>query len=76
MPYVVMMAEKSYFEGMGINDVESLLAADITYFNSLIGTGVSLEEFLASSNIALRGQQTKRWQDLSPAKGRRICQLS
>lgn len=68
MPYVVMMAEKNYFEGMGINDVESLLAADITYFNSLIGTGLSLEEFLASSNIALRGQQTKRWQDLSPAK--------
>lgn len=68
MPFIVMMAEKSYFSGLGIYNVTTLIDADINYFNSLSGEGQSLEEFLTKSNFATMGKQTKRWQDLSPAK--------
>lgn len=68
MPYIVMMAEKSYLTQQGITSVEALIAADQTYFYTNIIDDVTLEEFLQRSNIALTGENTKRWQDLSPAK--------
>ena len=67
MPYIVMMAEKSYFTSQGISDEESLIYADQTFFNSYL-TDNTLEEFLNESGFAMRGQRSKRWQDLSPAK--------
>ena len=67
MPYIVMMAEKSYFTSQGISNEESLIYADQTFFNSYL-TDNTLEEFLNESGFAMRGQQSKRWQDLSPAK--------
>jgi hypothetical protein len=68
MPYIVMMAEKSYLTGQNITSVEDLVYADYIYFNSYITDNSNIEEFLKSSNVALCGKQTKRWQDLSPAK--------
>lgn len=68
MPYIVMMAEKSYLTEQGIATVEELIAADQAYFYTYITGDTTLEEFLNQSNFALRGKQTKRWQDLSPAK--------
>ena len=68
MPFIVMMTEKSYFSGVGIYDTTTLIDADVNYFNSLAGKDQSLEEFLTKSNFAMTGKQTKRWQDLSPAK--------
>ncbi|MBO7307436.1 MAG: hypothetical protein J6U59_05360 [Alistipes sp.] len=67
MPYIVMMAEKSYFTSQGISDEESLIYADQTLFNSYL-TDNTLEEFLNESGFVMRGQRSKRWQDLSPAK--------
>lgn len=68
MPYIVMMAEKSYFATAGIDDVLSLVDADETYFRTLMAEGDSLEEFLPKSNIERRGVTTQRWEGLSPAK--------
>lgn len=68
MPYIVMMAEKSYLTRQGITSVEELIAADLAYFYTYITGGTTLEEFLRDSNFALNGTNTKRWQDLSPAK--------
>ena len=68
MPYIVMMAEKSYLTEQRITSVEELVAADQAYFYTYITGDVSLEEFLRESNLALNGAKTKRWQDLSPAK--------
>lgn len=68
MLYVVMMAEKSYLAGMGITSVEELVAADQSYFYTYITGDTTLEQFLKQSNLALCGEQSKRWQDLSPAK--------
>ena len=34
MPFIVMMAEKSYFSGVGIYDTTTLIDADVNYFNS------------------------------------------
>lgn len=65
--YIVMMAEKSYFADMGITDAETLIYADYALFASY-ATDTTLEEFLTKSGIAMQGTQTKRWQDLSPAK--------
>ena len=65
--YIVMMAEKSYFVDMGITDAETLIYADYALFASY-ATDTTLEEFLTKSGIAMQGTQTKRWQDLSPAK--------
>lgn len=68
MSYVVMMAEIAYLTEQGIDSVEELVAADEAYFYSYLTNAASLEEFLCNNNIALRGEQTKRWIDLSPAK--------
>lgn len=68
MPYIVMMAEKSYLTEQGITNVEELIAADQAYFYTYISGETTLEEFLRDSNLALNGTKTKRWQDLSPAK--------
>lgn len=68
MPYIVMMAEKSYLTNQGIGSVEELVAADQAYFYTYITGETTLEEFLCESNLALNGTMTKRWQDLSPAK--------
>ena len=68
MPYIVMMAEKSYFEASDITNPEALIAADIARYYSYIESRESLEEFIERENIALRGVQTRQWQDLSPAK--------
>lgn len=68
MPYVVMMAEKSYLTEQGITTVEELVAADLAYFNTYFDGATSLEEFMRESNIALYGTGPKRWIDLSPAK--------
>lgn len=68
MPYIVMMAEKSYLTEQGITSVEELVAADQAYFYTYVTGGKTLEEFLRESNLALNGTKTKRWQDLSPAK--------
>lgn len=68
MPYIVMMAEKSYLTTQGITTTEELVTADQAYFYTFITGDVTLEEFLINSNLALYGENTKRWQDLSPAK--------
>lgn len=68
MPYVVMMAEKSYLTEQGIHSVEELVAADLAYFYTYIAGDTTLDKFLLESNLALRGAQTKRWQELSPAR--------
>ena len=68
MPYIVMMAEKSYFEASDITNPEALIAADIARYYSYIESSESLEEFIERENIALRGVQTRQWQELSPAK--------
>lgn len=67
-PYIIMMAEKSYFTDGYINDSEMLVAADESYFRTLMYEGITLEEFLSESNIERRGSTTQRWQELSPAK--------
>lgn len=68
MYYVLMMAEKSYLTELGIDSVEELSEVDLAYFYSYITPDATLEEFLKSSNLVLRSKQTKRWQDLSPAR--------
>ena len=68
MPYVVMMAEKSYFAGSGITNADELVVADEIYFRALMAEGDRLADFLVKSNIELRGDTTKQWVDLSPAK--------
>lgn len=68
MQYVVMMAEKSYFETAGIVDARSLIETDESRFRSLMTESDSLEEFLQKSNIARKGECTQRWEDISPAK--------
>ena len=68
MPYIVMMAEKSYLTEQRITSVEELCAADQAYFYTYITGDTTLEAFLRDSNLALNGTKTKRWQDLSPAK--------
>lgn len=64
--YIAMMAEKRYFTEQNITDEETLISADRSLFYSY--TDKSLEQFLKDSGIAMQGTQTKRWQDLSPAK--------
>jgi hypothetical protein len=66
MKYIVMMAEQRYFTENNISDEEILTDADRILFDSY--TDKTLEEFLNDSGIAMQGKQTKRWQDLSPAK--------
>ena len=68
MPYIVMMAEKSYFAGANIANVDDLVAADEIHFRTLMHEGVTLETFLVESNIQRLGHATQRWEDLSPAK--------
>ena len=68
MPYVVMLAEKAYFLDRGITNEQELVDADQAFFSGYITDDASLEEFLRSSGFAMQGTQTKRWQDLSPAK--------
>lgn len=68
MPYIVMMAEKSYLTEQRITSVEELVATDQAYFYTYITGDTTLEVFLRDSNLALNGTKTKRWQDLSPAK--------
>lgn len=68
MLYIVMMAEKSYLTGQNISTVEDLVSADMSYFYTYINGDTTLEEFLVNSNLAMSDNQTKRWQDLSPAK--------
>lgn len=68
LQYVVMMAEKSYFETAGIVDARTLIEADESRFRSLMSESDGLEEFLQKSNIARKGECTQRWEDISPAK--------
>ena len=68
MFYVVSMAEKSYFTGMNITTVEELVAADIIQYSNYVTAQESLEEFLTRSGLAMRGKQTRVWQELSPAR--------
>lgn len=68
MPYVVMLAEKAYFLDRGITNEQELVDADQAFFSGYITDDASLEEFLRSSGFAMQGTQTKRWQELSPAK--------
>ena len=68
MPYIVMMAERSYLEASNITNAEELIAADIARYYSYITSDESIEEFIERSNIALCGVQTREWQELSPAK--------
>ena len=68
MLYVVTMAEKNYLTGMNITTVEELVAADITQYYSYVSANESLEDFLTRSGLAMRGKQTRVWQDLSPAR--------
>jgi len=68
MSYIVMMAEKSYFASASIANVDDLVAADESYFRTLMYDGITLEEFLVESNILRLGSVTQSWQDLSPAK--------
>lgn len=68
MLYIVMMAEKSYLTGQNISTVEDLVSADMSYFYTYIAGDTTLEEFLVNSKLAMSDNQTKRWQDLSPAK--------
>ena len=68
MLYIVMMAEKSYLTGQNISTVEDLVSADMSYFYTYINGDTTLEEFLVNSNLAMSDNETKRWQDLSPAK--------
>ena len=67
MSYIVMMAEKAYFTQSNITDEETLIAADYSLFLSYIVDG-TIEEFVTKSGIAMQGANSKRWQDLSPAK--------
>lgn len=67
-PYIIMMAEKAYFASLNIESVDDLVSSDETYFSTLKGEDVSLEEFLPKSNLERRGRTTQRWAELSPAK--------
>ena len=66
--YVVMLAERSYFEQLNITSAEELVAADYNYFITNNTSEESLEEFLVKSRLAMKGAQTRVWQDLSPAR--------
>lgn len=66
--YVVMLAERSYFEQLNITSAEELVAADYNYFITKNTSEDSLEEFLVKDRLAMKGKQTRVWQDLSPAK--------
>lgn len=66
--YVVTMAEKSYLTGMGITSAEELISADISQYSSYLSAADSLEDFLVRNKLAMRGKQTRVWQDLSPAR--------
>lgn len=66
--YVVMLAERSYFEQLNITSAEELVAADYNYFITNNTSEDSLEDFLTSNRLAVQGKQTRVWQDLSPAK--------
>lgn len=66
--YVVMLAERSYFEQLNITSTEELVAADYNYFITNNTSEDSLEEFLVKDRLAVQGKQTRVWQDLSPAK--------
>ncbi len=68
MLYVVTMAEKSYLTGLNITTVEELVAADIIQYSNYITDGDSLEDFLTKSKLAMRGNQKRVWQDMSPAR--------
>ena len=68
MTYIVMMAETSYLTNQGITTTEDLVAADLSYFSTVLTGDTTIEQFLNSSGVVLCGKQTKRWQDLSPAK--------
>lgn len=66
--YVVMLAERSYFEQLNITSAEELVAADYNYFITNNTSEESLEESLVKDRLAMKGKQTRVWQDLSPAK--------
>lgn len=66
--YIVMMAERSYLTGLNINNAEELVAADMSVFSSYVSGDKSLEQFLVDSKIALQGNVTRVWQELSPAR--------
>lgn len=67
MPYIVMMAEKSYFIDSSIKNEDDLVEVDYYRFLSYVSGG-TLEEYLGKANVLNYKSQTKRWQDLSPAK--------
>lgn len=66
--YVAMLAERSYFDQLNITSSDDVVAADFNYFITNNTSDKSLEEFLVESRLALKGAQTRVWQDLSPAK--------
>lgn len=67
MPYIVMMAEKSYFRDSNISTADELVYSDSTLFSSY-AVDSTLEEYMLNSGFMLMGDKSKRWQDLSPAK--------
>ena len=67
MPYIVMMAEKSYFHDSYISTADELVYSDSTLFSSY-AVDSTLEEYMLNSGFMLMGDKSKRWQDLSPAK--------
>ena len=67
MPYIVMMAEKSYFLDSNISTADELVYSDSTLFSSY-AVDSTLEEYMLNSGFMLMGDKSKRWQDLSPAK--------
>lgn len=68
MPYVVMVAEKRYFAEYGIVTADDLVGMDLSRFYSNMSGEDSVEEYIHRVKIANYGEQTKHWQDLSPAK--------
>ncbi|MBQ8366930.1 MAG: BACON domain-containing protein [Alistipes sp.] len=66
--YIIMIAEKGYFASSYIEDSDDLIAADETYFRTLMSDDITLEKFLADSGIERHGKITQRWEDLSQAK--------
>ena len=66
--YVARMAERSYLSELGITSLDELVAADITSFMTNLTGDDSLEDFLVKSKLAVKGNQVRVWQDLSPAR--------
>lgn len=68
MRYIVMMAEREYFSELNITDTQSLIANDLAYFQSyMTESDTDFESYALNANITLQGDNSKRWESLSPA---------